>query len=140
MKPETAFTHLTTLYGVLKVQSENGTFTGSKTDVYVHDAKLPPAYYTQLFYYLTEMGCIDQTQRGARGRPSIIRLVKEPTREDFDAVYVPTRFRRQVNLTEGKSIDTLQEEVDELRRRIPNIDMTSWIASVEARLSQLEGG
>lgn len=130
---------LQVLYKELEVNAVDGVFTGSAVELY-HGATIPKAYYSQLFYYLREMGCIEQVQRGARGRPSIIRVIKPPTADDVARQYVPSRYRRDINLTKGKSIATLQEQVDAIQRRLPDIDLITWITSVEARLKQLEEG
>ncbi len=98
------------------------------------------AYYSKLFYYLQEMRCIEQVQRGARGRLSIIRMHKPPNEEEFDALYVPAKYRRHLNLTKERSLGTMIAEIDGIKGRLPDIDLTSWVQSVEERLRKLEGG
>jgi len=127
---------LVALYDALYREAKGDTFTGSVVQAY-HSTQLPGSYYSRLFHYLTEMGCIEQVQRGTRGRPSIIRLVKTPTEEDFLSVYKPGKFT-QKSLTNLKSHATLQEEVEMLTRRLPNIDLEQWIVSTEARIAELE--
>jgi hypothetical protein len=106
-------------------------FEGSKVEAY-RAVGVSQAYYSQIFDSLTELGCIEQVRRGASGHPSVIVLHYPPDPGAFAEVY-------RAVLTKPHPLDTIREELDELRRRLPDIDINSFIISLDARLTEYEG-
>lgn len=91
------------------------------------------SHYTKVFHYLSEMGCIVEEKRGSRMAPSIVKLIHPPSLDDFNAVY-----ESKGALTLPKSRATLQSELEILQRRLPDIDLPSYLASLDAKLAKLE--
>lgn len=106
------------------------TFEGSKVEAY-RSVNLSQSYYTPIFDALTEMGCIEQVQRGFARTPSVIVLHKRPVLSEFEGMY------RGV-LTKPTKLDTLRQQIENLDRRLPSIDLNGYILSLDQRLSDIE--
>jgi hypothetical protein len=106
------------------------TFEGSKVEAY-RSVNLSQSYYTSIFDALTEMGCIEQVQRGFARTPSVIVLHKRPVLSEFEGMY------RGV-LTKPTKLDTLRQQIENLERRLPSIDLDGYILSFDQRLSEIE--
>lgn len=122
------FNHLVRLYHALEDQSVDGVFTGSTTETF-RSLGVSQAYYSKLYGYLYEMGCLEQLQRGTSGTPSKIRIVRPPDIDEF----------RSSHLTDAKPRATLLEQrVKILEGRLPSIDLAGTITQLETRLASLE--
>ena len=119
------------LYDVLNRESKDGWFVGSKTKVY-ESTSLSMKYYPDLFELLTNMGSIEQTQRGNSHEPTRIRIGDAPTLERYLAV------SDTLTLTKRDTLDTLRKKVASLEERIPPIDLSRTLINLESRLSALE--
>lgn len=117
-------------------------FEGSKASAF--DASgVSRAYYTQVFDSLVESGSITEHRRGGGTRgPTTIELLSPPTRESFVEV-----GRRKRLTTSDSRAKILEQRVEDLNRRLPTIDLNSYIVAqearirgIEARLNVLEGG
>lgn len=106
------------------------TFEGSKVEAY-RSVNLSQSYYTPIFDALTEMGCIEQVQRGFARTPSVIVLHKRPVLSEFEGMY-------RGGLTKPTKLDTLRQQIENLDRRLPSIDLNGYIISLDQRLSELE--
>lgn len=130
------YEHTLAMYNELRNRAEpldNGDtmrFEGSKVEAF-RAIGVSQAYYSPIFDALTELGCIEQIQRGASRLPSVILLHHPPESEDFAAIY-------HVALTKPTPLDTIRQEVDDLRRRLPEIDVKSFIVSLDARMTDIE--
>jgi hypothetical protein len=117
-------------YSYMLEHSRNGVFTGSTVMAYRTVAGTD-ANYAKAFRFLSEMGCIEQLRRGRRGVDSVIRLIRVPTPTDFQAAYVKP-------LTPPTSTAKLQGRVEQLERRLPNVDLVTLLESFDTRLTNLE--
>lgn len=124
------FQHATTLYEELVKRSKRGVFTGRKGDAF-RAIGVSQGYYSALFNVLTELGCIEQTQRGSSRLPSVILLHHPPDAEDFVGAY-------QKSLTRSTPLDSLRQQVDNLARRLPQADLNDFILRTESRLAEIE--
>jgi hypothetical protein len=106
-------------------------FEGSKVQAF-RAIGISQSYYSPIFDALTELGCIEQVQRGASHLPSVILLHHPPDSDEFAEIY-------HVALTKPKPLDTLRQEMEDLRRRLPEIDVKSFVISLDARLTDIEG-
>lgn len=112
-------------------------FEGSKVEAF-RAIGVSQSYYSSIFDALTELGCIEQVQRGASHLPSVILLYHPPEREAMTETY-SVAAPVHVDLTKPISLDTLSQEVRELQGRLPDIDVKSFILSLDARLTDIEG-
>lgn len=109
------FQHALSLYQALVDQSTNGRFTGSKIALF-RSLGLSNAHYSRLFDALTELGCIEQVQRGSKTYPSIIVLHKPPALEEFRTAY-------RTRLTRPSSDATMRKRMDDLEGRIAALEI-----------------
>jgi len=105
-------------------------FEGSKLAVF-RELGISQGYYSQTFAILTELGCIEQLQKGSVARPTVIALHKPPDVDEFKGMY------RSV-LTGSSSSDTLATEIEDIKRRLPQVEINSYIVSLEKRLGELD--
>ena len=124
------YEHMNKMYLYLDDNATENVFEGSKVEAF-RALKISQAYYTPVFDSLTELGCIEQVQRGNSGRPSRIVLHKPPDLDEFNERYTKL-------LTTPKPHDTLQQQIDDVRRRLPDIDLNSYIVSLDNRLTDIE--
>lgn len=132
------FEHATSVYNELaqRARLDNGEidgtlrFEGSKVEAF-RAVKISQMYYTPIFDLLTELGCIEQVRRGTSSQPSVIVLHKPPVLEEFTASHTKV-------LTKPTPLDTLRQQIEDMRRRLPDIDLNSYILSLDTRLSDLE--
>ena len=126
------YLHILALYTELKKRAgDSDMFIGSKTEAY-RATGLSQGYYSKLFHYLTELGCIVSVQRGSNRSDSIVQLVKPPELAAFKELATLT------NLTKRTTLDTLSTEIEQLKRRLPEgVDLIAWMASIEARLADI---
>lgn len=131
-----------TLDSLAKIVGESKVFEGRKTDAF--DASgVSRAYYTEVFDSLVESGSLVERQRGGGSRgQSKIEILSRPTRESF----VQAGKRRHLTTTDSRA-KILEQRVEDLNRRLPTIDLNSYIVAqearirgIEARLNVLEGG
>jgi hypothetical protein len=134
------FQHLTALYTLLGVEShsKDGSryYTGSQRKTF-DKLELSSAMNPILYRALREMGCIEVVQRGAGGRPSILKLMQPPQIERFVEWNNAQHTTR--DLTPRTSLSTIEQRVAQLERRLPSIDLIAWVAGIEGRLAGLEG-
>ena len=121
------YEHLTTLYNLLQEQAVDGVFTGSLTAV-AKSMNVSHVYHTRLPATLERLGCIERKSKGAGVRPGQIVLIAPPTLDDFLYIY------KRVHLTPTAKLDTMRASLKAMERRMGNIDLPRWIASVEAQL------
>src|SRR5262245_19907629 len=109
------YEHTSLLYSeLLSRADEGGMFVGSKVEAF-RATGLAQGYYSKLYGYLAELGCIVQVQRGSRRQSSIVQLVRPPTPEEFTALYASP-------LTKPKTLATLDEELLNVKRRLEFIE------------------
>lgn len=129
----TTFAYLEKLYLSLQSYADaDGVFRGSKTMVY-EKIGASSGWYSRLYNLLTTMGCIEVQQKGHRGRPSVVRLIKAPTREEFDMLPLDSR-----DLTSVPTRGNLDERLRTLEGRLQGIDLGSYLVSLEDRLTNIE--
>lgn len=130
------FKHMYALYDLLYREAEGDTFTGSQRVVF-DQLGLSPAYNSQLYRGLREMGCIEQVQRGAGKVPSILKLVHPPQIEQFNDWNRTAESARP--LTRAATLRSVEAELRLLERRLPQgVSLPEWIVAIEGRLASLE--
>lgn len=127
--------HCTTVYRALEKRAErDGTdklvFEGSKVDAF-REAKISQGYYSLIFDVMTEAGWIEQTRRGGGRNPSLIVLHRAPVAEELEQVYLSP-------LTKSTPLDTIRQQMEVLARRLPSVDVDSFIVSLDHRLTAIE--
>ena len=105
-------------------------FEGSKVEAF-RVLSVSQGYYTEIFDSLTEMGCIEQARRGAGHQPTVIYLHHKPTIDEFTEIY------RGV-LTKPSPLDTIRQQINDVNRRLPDIDLKGFILSLDQRLGAIE--
>jgi hypothetical protein len=105
-------------------------FEGSKVEAF-RALNVSQGYYTEIFDSLTEMGCIEQVRRGAGHQGTVIFLHHKPTMDQFTQIY------RGV-LTKASPLDTIRQQINDVNRRLPDIDLKSFILSLDQRLGAIE--
>lgn len=131
------FQHLTNLYNHLANESVNDVWTGSQRDAFDKTLGLSSAYNPILYRALREMGCIEVVQRGHGRKPTILKLLRNPQITEFDEWKQTAKVERP--LTSRTSVSTIEQRLNLLEKRLPNIDLASWVIGVEGRLARLEG-
>lgn len=121
------FVHLTALYNELSERAEKGTYVGSMKTV-LDPLNVSHVYYTRLPMLLEKLGCIDWVQKGVGRKPGQVVLIREPSLDDY---LVKAKDKR---LTTNAAIDSIRASVTATNRRLGNIDLPRWIASVEEQL------
>lgn len=129
------FNHMAAMYNELESRAEpheNGTlkFEGAKTDAF-RALGVSQGYYTTIFDSLTEMGCIEQIRRGSGGQGSVILLHHPPEFDEYVSIY-------RTRLTRPSPLDTIRQQVKDMQRRLPEIDLNSFILSLDKRLTEIE--
>lgn len=127
--------HASVVYAALESRAKLDTddrlvFEGSKVDAF-REAKVSQGYYSMIFDTLIQAGCIEQVRRGGGRTPSLIVLHKPPSVGDFARIY-------QTPLTKPTPLDTLREQMDLLARRLPKVDVDSFIIRLDQRLTAIE--
>jgi hypothetical protein len=105
-------------------------FEGSKVEAF-RALKISQGYYSKIFDALTEMGCIEQIQRGSGKQGSIILLHKRPVLDEYAGMY-------KSRLTRPTQIDILRQRVNDMNRRLAGYDLNDMFLSLHQRLDQLE--
>jgi hypothetical protein len=108
------YRHAVSLYEELERRATDGQFVGSKTEAF-RAIGVSQTHYSFLFSKLTEMGCIEQLQRGSQSQPTIIALRKAPTEADFETAYIS-------RLTKPTRYDTIESRLDLLEGRLDNLE------------------
>jgi hypothetical protein len=129
------FGHMAAMYGELESRAEpheNGTlrFEGSKVDAF-RGLKISQGYYSTIFDSLTEMGCIEQVRRGSGGQGSVILLHHPPVFDEYTSIY-------RTRLTRPTPLDMIRQQVSDMQRRLPDIDLNSFLLSLDQRLTEIE--
>ena len=137
------FQHLTDLYNYLVDESyvddatgADRTYSGSQRRTFDR-LGLSHAYNPILYRALREMGCIEVVQRGHGRKPTILKLLRNPQITEFDEWKQTEKVERP--LTSRTSVSTIEQRLNLLEKRLPNIDLASWVIGVEGRLARLEG-
>lgn len=130
MTPPKLFEHACTLYDLMQKQAEGDTFEGSKVTLF-RKTGISQGYYTKIFDILTETGSIEQIRRGDSSVPTLIKLNKRPTLDDFNTAY-------RSSLTKPTAVDTLRQRVDALEQKGGEINLNSYIVNFDKRLTGLE--
>lgn len=131
----TIFNHMERVYDELvsRAALDNGgtvKFEGSKVEAF-RAVGVSQGYYTQIFESLTEMGCIEQVRRGAGHFGTIMLLHHRPEYEAFSEIY-------QKRLTKSRPLDTIQQQLNDMQRRLPEVDIQSFMISLDQRLAEIE--
>ncbi len=128
----TMFDNAAKLYEYLSVNADkDGVYKGTKTGAY-SALGLSQNHYTPLYSALEEMGCIESIHVGGRGRRIHLRLVKEPTLEEFSRVWL------EKDLTKRVAAATLLSRVEAVERRLPDLNLTDALLNFELRIKKLE--
>jgi hypothetical protein len=121
------------LYEHMSVQSTPGRpgehiFTGSVTDEF-RKLNVAQGEYSRLLRALKETGSVEVIQRGNAGRPSIVRLLHAPKLEEITQL---------TELTPAGKPGKLEQRVENVERRLPDIDLNRYIVSLGSRLDDIE--
>lgn len=95
------------------------------------DTGLPTPKYTAVMRALREMGCCEQMQRGGGGSPSIWRLIKPPTQQDFDAKANASTKAKKIKEEVADQrirdlslrVSSLETQLDQTRRQLENLEI-----------------
>lgn len=131
-----SYQHAVALYAAMEKDAVGGVWTGSKIHVF-HELGISNGWYSVLFRTLTESGCIENDKRGGGGRGSTVILHHPPEHDEFLAAYELqhrlTRTAKRATLDEQ-----LEQRISQLEGRLPNIDLSRYILSLDERLQKLE--
>jgi hypothetical protein len=136
-QPPKVFEYALQLYRNLEAESKDGLWEGSKTAAF-RNLGVSQSYYSRIYGTLQELGCIEQIHKGAGegfGRASVLRLHHAPEIEPFGSTYAA---RKRQRLTIVTQVDTLRQDVEQLKGRLPEIDLNRYILSFEQRLTDIE--
>jgi DNA-binding IscR family transcriptional regulator len=125
------------LYEEIASNAIDGVFTGSKTAAF-RNLGISQSYYSKLYRTLQELGCIEMLQRGSGegiGRNSVIRVHEPPTEDTFFTVY-QTTHRQSLDIA-GR-LDIVEQKVQNVEGRTPDIDLNRYILSFEQRLTDID--
>ena len=93
------------------------TYEGFITRLVIDDLGLSNAYYSQMRSALVSMGCIEQLVRGGASTPSVWRLFKEPTFEDFDKASLTASTPKQQQIRDILNrLNIIEDRLDKLER------------------------
>jgi hypothetical protein len=120
------------LYKELETRADGNAFVGKKVEAFIATG-LPQSRYSRLFYLLTETGCIVQVQRGNSLVPTVITLVHPPDPAAIEGAYV-----KRKSLTTSTVPANIVQRVEAIEGRLPNIDLNSYIQSLDKRLEAIE--
>lgn len=130
------FAHTKEFYELLSKQSnEDGIYLGKIVETF-GTLNISMSHYTPILNALKELGCIELLERGARGRPTRIRLYDAPEQGAFDALY-------KSDLTSDvKPATVLGEElaqrISNIERRLEGLDVKAIVVDHESRIKKLE--
>lgn len=110
-------------------ESDDGHFHGSITAVF-RELGSSNSSYTPITRLLLSTGAITCLQRGARAIESVYALGERPTEEELLSVALTTKAKPDTLL--------LQQQVNDIDKRIGRLDIVEALASLEARVSKLE--
>lgn len=130
---DTIYSLCTRLYHLYERESKDGVWEGSKTSVF-SELNVSVGYYSMVNRMLVDMGCVTQEQRGNSHRGSRLQLHKPPTRDLYD---VALDTRASLATLQGDERDELAQRVSVLESRMPDIDLPSFIVSLDERLGAL---
>lgn len=127
------YSYLEALYKRLEAASEvvdddSRIFEGSMTAEF-KALKISQSYYSKLYAYLYELGCIEIVRRGNSNTLSVLKLLKPPTVEEFEHSYL-TNIKPRATL--------LEQRIAHVERRLPNVDIEQALASLAVRVETLE--
>ena len=121
------------MFDALKARAENGTYTGSVTEVY-KTLGISNQYYTQILRALVESGSVEHVQRGHHKRPSIYKLIKKPTKKQLATLDFLTPKTRRATVGDSEILNRLNE----LERRVGKVDVIAALTNLEKRITALE--
>jgi hypothetical protein len=121
------------LYDALEERAEDGTFTGSITEVY-KTLGISNQYYSRLVHALVEVGSVEHVQRGHHRRPSIYKLLERPTSEQLTALDSLTLRTKRAKVSDSD----LHQRIANLERSVSNVNIVAALTNLERRLSALE--
>lgn len=120
------------LYDYMDVHKDSdGIYKDTKTKAF-RATMISQTYYTPLFKALEEMGSIESLVIGGRGKRIHIRMISRPTEDAFAEAW------RVVALTLTDKDDKLRQEIRDLHRRLPDVDLMKILKNFEERLQALE--
>jgi len=132
-----SYEHALALYNELFSKSghksgHQGKFVGSITEAF-RAISVSQSYYTPLFRTLKELGCIEVlvAAHGGGRRKSEVLLHFPPDPDEFAEMWRLTKRK-------ASAIMEQQQRIDIIERRLPDIDIATWIASTELRLEVIE--
>lgn len=114
------------LYNTMIEQSTTGEdgvtiWTGTFTNL-TKQMGISPGSYSKLRRRLEAMGCLTFMQKGNIMQPSVIALHQSPA----DVPWSEGMGR----LTSAATVATLRQELDDLRRRLPRMDITATLVAL----------
>lgn len=121
------------LYDALKERAVKGTFTGSITEVY-KTLGISNQYYAKITRALVEVGAVEHIQRGHHKRPTVYRLIHRPTKAQLAEYDFLTPATRRARVSEEEFLRRLNE----LERRVSNVDIVAALTNLEQRIVALE--
>jgi len=133
--PPAIWTHINKAYDAMESTAQDGVYEGFVTKLLTEDLKIPVPYYGKVLRLLTNMGCIEQLQRGGGTSPSRWRLQTKPTLELFE---------RAAEFTPGAKSATLQAKdevlnrVSALERRLDGVDVKQALFDLQKQLNELQ--
>lgn len=141
------FDHCVVIYSAMQETSEEHesgnlyTWEGFLTKLF-QDVGYGVPRYTRITRTLSQMGCIEQVERGGGNKPSKWYLHKEPTIEDFEYAKGKLNTRERKNTPkarENQRIRDLTTTVLENRKRIESLEeINKALAPLPKKVEQLE--
>ena len=133
MKHSSEFERIDRLYkAIAEDANDEGIFTGSKTNLYL-GTRLSMKHYPRVWGLLEDMGCIEQISRGTSRAPTVIKVIRAPTVEDYERVSEIT-----MHLPHNDNLDMIRRKVATIEERIPPIDLARTFKSIDDRLKVIE--
>lgn len=129
--------HSNTLYAHFIKNGEKRVVDGKKLDVWIghlnktcRSLGIPKGTERRVVAPLESMGCIEILQRGAAKHPTVVLLLKPPTKKLWADSDKP--------LTSRRSYDMLRVRVEEIERRLGGADIGEALLNLDRRLKVLE--
>lgn len=119
---------------LLREADEKQTFTGHVTKV-AKQLGIQGTRYTNCIYFLREMGCITQLQRGAKSALSVWQLNFSPTEEMYYEVDPDSRLSlRDI----ADRLTAVEQQLRSLQRNIGGIDVQKELAELARSIGNVK--
>lgn len=125
------------IYARMEEEANDENLWEGKITEIVKELNVPMGGYNRPMNFLRKLGCIELIERGSGigERNSLVRLIKPPTPELWQADHVKSR---DSTLTRGPSLDILRQEVRDMQKLLGGMNVISVLANFEERISTLE--